>query len=520
MAQQCALSDIRPTHTYTATLDKLLDGFNAESSADLSSVSATGVTISSSDLHKGDLFIAVKGYHQHGAEYAPKAERMGACAVVTDNEGAKLIGDQLTIPVITVDDPRQIAGLVAARLYDHPAQKLNLAGVTGTNGKTTTSFMIRAMLSDSIEDVALSGTVETRIADQYTLSLATTAEAPVIQRLLATAVDKGLTMGVVESSSHAFELFRLKGVHYKVSAFTNLSPEHLDFHKTMEGYYNAKAKIMTDEYSDFGVICVDTEWGEKMAKEAPIPHVSVSVMEKKPADWQTTNIHIDSHNLVTRIDLKGPDGTTYQLTTPILGHFIAQDAVVAFVTALHMGVDADTAIKRLQTLKSVPGRMSLFGGIAKGLPLAINDFAHTPDAVEALLKEVRHFTNGKVHVVVASDGDRDASNRPRTGRVAAELADTVWVTDCNPRSERPEDIRAQIIEGIRQVRPDLHDVIEVKTWRIDAVREALLAADPGDAVVFIAKGAESYQDIHGVKHAYDEDSVIKEVLAVMEQHTK
>lgn len=486
----------------------------------------TGVTVDSFQVQPGSLFIALPGLRTHGAKYALTAVNKGAVAVLTDQAGQQLIAQELAAQpspadcvgqgfiCVTVDDPRAKAGIVAANLYDQPGQDLDLYAVTGTNGKTTTAFMLEAMLAEQYPNTPsfLTGTVETRIGQRYHLSQQTTVEGPVLQQLLGAARWAGTQYGVVEASSHALQLHRLAGTHFKVAGFTNLAPEHLDFHGDLDGYLAAKARLFSTEYADFGVICVDSEGGQKLAATCPIPHCTVSVLSDRPADWRVTELTQDLGSLQTKLKLVGPD-REYQLVSPILGRVIAQDIAVAFIMALQGGVTAAAATAGLAKLNQIPGRMIMLGGKDNGLPLVINDFAHTPDAIEVLLNGVRELTGGKVHVLVACDGDRQDSHRATTGQVAAKLADVLWVTDCNPRSEVPAAIRAQILDGIRTVRPNLHDVHEIKTWRTDAVREAILAANPGDVVVSVAKGSESYQEIAGVKHRYDEQEIMEEVLA-------
>lgn len=527
------LADIRPKTIPAKPFGQLLEGLTKTFiDENISALVINGISLNTADIHENYIFVAVKGLHTHGAEHFEKAVKRGAVAIVTDAEGASVIKKQNSeIPVVIVENPRIAGAEIATRLYDYPADQLNLVGITGTNGKTTTAFMLRAMLADAREKVLFSGTVETQIGDLKALSTCTTVEAEEMQRLLAVAVEKQVEGGVLEVSSHALIQERIRGTKFKIAVFMNLTPEHLDYHKTIEGYYQAKKILFTPQYSESAVICIDDQWGERLATEIEIPAQTVRVFSTentsddgdlrkddssvKKADWQVVGIKNDLANLLMVIELEHREGAKYTLRTPIIGRVNAQNAVVAFICALQAGVSPEVAIERLSSLYYIPGRMVIKGGIREGLPLAINDFAHTPEAIEKVFKMAAELTDGKVHVVVAHDGERDAAHRPKIGRIAAQVSGKVWVTDCNPRSEDPAGIRAAIIAGVKEVRPDLQDVIEVNTWRTDAVREALYGADPGDVVVFIAKGAESYQEIRGVKHSYDDTSVIVEVLEAM-----
>lgn len=520
MPIECQIEELRPKAEFTAKLAELLAGYSytlpfADNEAtEIKNLTITNISVASSEILPDGLFVAVGGLHTHGAKYLNHALEKGAVAVLTDEAGVEIIRHQGTkIPVICTDlPPRAVVGVLASRLYQDPSSKIPVIAVTGTNGKTTTSFMVRTALGGP-EKVSLTGTVETRIAQRFTRNKCTTLEASVIQRLLATAVAENCDYAVVETSSHALIQGRVKGVKAKLAIFTNLSEEHLDFHKDMTGYLEAKALLFTPEYADYGVICVDTEAGQKLAARTTIPHTTVAVLSDNDADWKATKICNNPQTLELTTTISGPNQQTYEIKTSLFGNYNAQNSVLAFVAALQLGIPAENALAGIAGLREVPGRMNTFGGLPQNMPLVINDYAHTPDSIESLFNMVSQLTDSKVHAIIAHDGERQIEHRPKLGRLAGKLSGTIWVTDVNPRSEDPAEIRAQIISGLREVRPDLHDVVEVTTWRTDAVRRAILAAKPGEVVVSIAKGDESYQEIQGVKHSYDENQVIRESLA-------
>lgn len=524
----CTLSEFYPQNFTSMPLGALLAPFPVEVTGpeNWRDFPISRISLNTHSIEPETIFVAIGGLTSHGAKYARKAVKQGASTIITDLAGKKILdrdgilAEFPNLVVGVVDNPRQYAADLSMRLFDNPAQKLDLFAVTGTNGKTTTSFMIRQMLSDDLSKVLFTSTVYNQVGEKISLSLSTTNEAPVIQTLLATAVSEDIQMGVVEASSHALELERLRGTHFKISAFTNLSPEHIDFHKSLEEYFKAKAKLFTPAYSDRGVICVDTDEGRKLAQSATIPCVTVAVISSKDpqdevamkADWRSSDITVDLDSLYSQMRLTNRNGDSYLLRINLLGEVYLQDAALAFITVVEYGIDPELALERLQRLTMVPGRMNIYGGKKFNQPLVVVDFAHTPDAIAEVITQAKLLTEGKVHVVVAHDGDRDAHLRPLIGQVAAAASGDIWVSDCNPRSEDPGKIRTAILEGIKSVRPSLCGVHEITTDRVDAIREAIRSAKPGEVVLLLNKGNESFQEISGVKHSYSEEQVVIDVL--------
>lgn len=492
----------------------VVDGSTA--SAALGDVTVTGVTVASDEAVPGDLFVGVPGFRAHGARFAAAAVEAGAVAVVTDEAGLEHVGG-LDVPVLLAADPRRVAGLLADVVYGAPSDDLVTVAVTGTNGKTTTTYFVDAALRAGLGPVALLGTVEIRLGEVSLESPRTTLEAPALHRVLAAARERGVAALVTEASSQGIALHRLSGVRFDVVVFTNLQRDHLDFHHTMEEYFAAKARIFDPAQAARGVVVVDDEWGARLARTSPIPVTTVSthvgdVSEAAlAADWRVLQADIGLDGVGSTFQLRGPDGAVHEAHSPLPGLVNVTNAATAIATAVASGVALDVAIDAVASASAIPGRMERVVERGHGLPLCIVDYAHTPDALVYALEAVRPITPGRLVAVLGSDGDRDQGKRPMLGEIAARLADVVVVTDENPRSEEPGAIRAAILEGARQVRPDLADVVEVTTSRADALRRAVGMAGEGDTVIVTGKGHEPTQEIAGVFHRYNDRDVYREV---------
>lgn len=512
--------DIRPAVDPLSLADALdnvevlrwIDGANApKCSAPQTQV--CGVTVSSNDLEKGWIFIAIPGMVKHGVRFAAAAERKGAAAIVTDEAGAaELERMGVALPVAIIANPREAAARISARVYTFPATRLTTMAVIGTNGKTTTSYLMRAALQCRYPDPALCGTVESRIGDLRFVSDQTTAEAPVVERLLALAEQKGLGAAVVETSAHAMSLNRVDDIIFDVVGFTNLQHDHLDYYETMENYFEAKKLLFTPEHAARGVVCVDDEWGQRLAVEATIPVATVSALTDTPAEWTVRDIHPDKETSRTVFTLVDPEGEGHRVAMPILGEVNVQNTALAIVCGVQAGFALDEVIASIEAAEQIPGRMEKVNPEPGNQPLVVVDYAHTPEGLEWTLKSTRELTKGRLVLVFGTDGDRDATKREYLAELAAQHADVLWVTDENPRTEDPQSIRDYLMRGIARVRPDMHDVIEITTSRRDAVRKAILASEPGDTILITGKGSEWYQDIDGIKHEYNDVPVSREVL--------
>jgi UDP-N-acetylmuramoyl-L-alanyl-D-glutamate--2,6-diaminopimelate ligase len=521
------LGELRPTRIEAVGLGLLAEEFGlavegTDDEAVLATLSAvTGVTVASDDVAPGELFAALPGARVHGARYASAAVFAGAVAVLTDRDGARLIREGNApvpgspgVPILLTEDPRALVGPLAARVYGYPARRLVTVGVTGTNGKTTTSYLLEAALRAEHETTALLGTVELRIGDVTVESPRTTVEAPVLHRLLALGVERGVRAVALEVSSHALALRRVDGLQVDVAGFTNLSRDHLDFHGDMTSYYEDKARLFTPELARRGVVCVDDEWAIRLAKEATVPVDRVRTRDgDAEAEWVVSGVRVGQDGVAGTFTLSGPGGEVVEASCPIPGRVNVSNAALAIVMAYRAGVPLDRAVSAVATMRGVPGRMERVGERGRGRPLAIVDYAHTPDALELALGAVRPITPGRIILVFGSDGDRDQGKRPIMGEIAARRADVLIVTDENPRSEDPAAIRAQILDGVREVRgPDLPNVQEAES-RAEAVRRAVELAEEADTIIVTGKGHEPTQEIAGVFHRYNDRPVLREALA-------
>jgi UDP-N-acetylmuramoyl-L-alanyl-D-glutamate--2,6-diaminopimelate ligase len=495
---------LRPSRPVGHHLAPLADAVGAVAAPgvaapDLATVSVTGVTLRGQDAMPGDLFAALPGASAHGARYAADAVASGAVAVLTDPSGAELLAGTLDVPVLVHPDPRSVLGKVAAIVYGHPAGRLRVVGVTGTSGKTTTTYLAEAGLRAAGRVAGLIGTVGVRIDGTDLPSALTTPEAPALQALLALMVERGVDTVVMEVSSHALALGRVDGIDFAVGGFTNLSRDHLDFHPTMADYFEAKAKLFdprSPNHAAAAVICVDDEAGVQMAARAAAP-LTVSTGDAH-ADWRVEKISTAGPGAQEFV-LVDPRGTRHELGIGLPGHYNVANAALAVALLDAVGVSPEQAAAGLRSA-SVPGRLE---SIDRGQDfLALVDYAHKPGALQAVLETLRAAHPRRLAVVFGAGGDRDPGKREPMGRVAAELADLVVVTDDNPRNEDPATIRAAIVAGTAAVSSDA-DVVEIGDRRA-AIDHAVAWAGPGDIVLIAGKGHESGQTAAGQTRPFDD----------------
>jgi UDP-N-acetylmuramoyl-L-alanyl-D-glutamate--2,6-diaminopimelate ligase len=472
-----------------------------------------GVTLASSEVGPGDLYAALPGARTHGVQYVGDAAARGAVAVLTDPTGRDAALPS-GLPVCVVDDPRAVLGAVADRVYGEPSSRLTVIGITGTNGKTTTAYLVEAGLAAAGLGTGLIGTVQTRTrgrddAGRPTVtelpSVRTTPEAPALHALLASMVDAGVSAVVMEVSSHALVMGRVGGVRFAAAGFTNLGRDHLDFHADLEDYFQAKARLF-DGRAAREVVTVDDDAGRRLAGlRAEAGTVSIT----GPADWTATDVTAAPGGGST-FTLHGPDGGSWPGRVRLPGRFNVANAVLAVALLDAVGVPVDAALAGIAETV-VPGRME---PVDAGQPfVAVVDYAHTPDAVGTALAALREATAGRVITVLGCGGDRDPGKRPAMGTSAALLSDVLVVTDDNPRSEDPAVIRAAMLAGARDVpEGDRAQVLEVGDRRA-AIAAAVELAGPGDTVLVAGKGHETGQEIAGTVHPFDDRTVLREVLA-------
>jgi UDP-N-acetylmuramoyl-L-alanyl-D-glutamate--2,6-diaminopimelate ligase len=465
------------------------------------------VTLRAQDVLPGDLFAALPGSSTHGVRYAGAALERGAAAVLTDAAGVAEMSRH-DVPVLIHPAPRTVLGELAATVYGHPSERLAVVGVTGTSGKTTTTYLIEAGLRAAGRRVGLVGTIGIRVNGADVPSTLTTPEAPVVQAQLAVMAERGVDTVVMEVSSHALSLGRVDGVRFAVVGFTNLSRDHLDFHPSMADYFEAKARLF-DPASRMraatAIICVDDDAGRAMADRAE-KAVTVSAAGHA-ADWRVADLAADAAG--QRFTAVDPAGVRHRLTIELPGNYNVANCLVALAIMDVLGVSPEQASTGLRDA-SVPGRLERIDRTQDFLALV--DYAHKPGALRAALQALRQ-PGRRLAVVFGAGGGRDPGKRAPMGAIAAELADLVVVTDDNPRDEDPAAIRREILAGATQA-GGVAQIVEIGDRRA-AIRHAIAWAKPGDVVLVTGKGHETGQNRGGRIRPFD-DRV--EVAAALEAH--
>ena len=491
----------RPARVEAIALVELAARHGLRSGTGVGSVSVTGVTAASDYVRAGDLFAALPGSRTHGAAHAADAIGRGAVAVLTDAAGAAQLPPG--VPTLLADDVRGVLGHVAASVYRHrPAR---IIGVTGTSGKTTSTFFLRAGLRAAGRRAGLIGTVATYLDDDEVKTGFTTPEAPELHALLADMAERGVTDVAMEVSSHALALGRVGGVPFDVGGFTNLSQDHLDFHTDMADYFRAKAKLF--EGDTWPVIVVDDEWGRTLADSLDTC-TTVSIRTSAATSWWAEQIDERPDGTIAFV-LASDRGVRLPARIAIPGRFNVANAVLAVAMLDRVGVDPRAAADAIAQT-AVPGRMER---IDAGQDfLAVVDYSHKPAAVSSALAALRRLTRGRLIVVLGCGGDRDVAKRPVMGEIAARAADVLIVTDDNPRSEDPAAIRAAMLAGANTVPGGQRAEIAEIGDRAAAIHDATMRASSGDTVLVAGKGHEQGQEIGGVVHPFDDRVVLRAAL--------
>jgi UDP-N-acetylmuramoyl-L-alanyl-D-glutamate--2,6-diaminopimelate ligase len=491
--------NLRPSHPVGRALGPLAEQVAAvpAGGVGVAHIRITGVTLRSQDVRDCDLFAALPGASSHGARHAREAVSRGAAAILTDAAGVAELGRDVDVPVLVHPAPRSVLGEVAATVYGHPSEKLRVIGVTGTSGKTTTTYLVEAGLRSADRVAGLVGTVGIRVDGRDQPSALTTPEAPDLQALLAAMVDQDVDTVVMEVSSHALTLGRVDGVQFAVGGFTNLSRDHLDFHPTMEDYFDAKARLFDPEsatHADVSVVCVDDDAGQAIAALAHDP-VTVSATGRD-ADWRVEDVRMVDRG-AQEFFAVDPAGVHHGLRIGLPGRYNVANCLLAVALLDTVGVSPEQAAPGLRAA-NVPGRLE---PIDRGQSfLALVDYAHKPGALQAVLQTLREQGSARLAVVFGAGGNRDPGKREPMGRVAAELADLVVVTDDNPRDEEPAAIRAAIVAGAAD---RTAQVVEIGDRR-EAIDYAVAWAQPGDVVLVAGKGHEPGQTARGVTRPFDD----------------
>ena len=451
----------------------------------------TGVSVSSKDVQKGDLFIALPGEKSHGAEFVAEAISLGAVAVLTDAEGAAKISQ---LPVIVSTNPRRAAGVISAWFYSEPMRDLYSVGVTGTNGKTTVTTLLHQIMSAAGRESGLIGTVETLIGAEVIASKRTTPESTELQALSAVMRERHMRNLVMEVSSHAISLERIRGSHFAVVAFTNLSQDHLDFHKTMQAYFEAKAKLFTFEFADLAVINIDDSYGVKLADLTELPVMTVS-RDNQSASWHYASItkgYVGAH-----VAIRGSGGILIEGKVHLHGGYNFDNLLMAVAIASESGIDPIDIAAILPQLTGAAGRLE---SVRLGQNFtALVDYAHSPDAVARVLETAHEISDGRVIAVLGCGGDRDSSKRALMGKALHEGSDVAFFTSDNPRTEKADSILVQMTLGL-----DIQPPSAIIQDRSEAIKAAVNEAKDGDLVLILGKGHEKGQEISGVVHPFDD----------------
>lgn len=470
-------------------LSELLEGVDITQSMVSGEIQIGEVRYDSRAVQPGDLFVAIRGLETDGHKYIASALQKGAVAIVCEEAPAGA-------PAVVTPSARRALAQIGANRFGHPAEKLCMVGVTGTNGKTTVTHLIKHILETEGIKVGLIGTNQNLIGDEIIPSERTTPESYELHALLRQMVDAGCTHAVMEVSSHSLALDRVYGIRFAVGVFTNLSQDHLDFHHTMEEYRKTKAALFT--VCDKGVINIDDPVGQVMLLGAACPVETFSAREDS-AGITAKDIRLRAD----RVDfVASADEGIARVHLGIPGQFSVFNALAALSVCRVLGVPLARAAKAIGTAQGVKGRVEVVPTDTDYTVLI--DYAHSPDGVENVLRAVRGFTQGRVIALFGCGGDRDRTKRPKMGDIAARLADFCIVTSDNPRTEEPEAIVADIIAGMQ----DSKTPREVIVSRPDAIRFALQMAQAGDTLVLMGKGHETYQEINHVKHHLDEREII------------
>ncbi|WP_329928348.1 UDP-N-acetylmuramoyl-L-alanyl-D-glutamate--2,6-diaminopimelate ligase [Streptomyces sp. SP17BM10] len=501
---QTTVSPPRPAEAAALPLAELADRLGLPP---VEGGAVTGVTHDSRAVRPGDVYVAFPGANHHGAAFAAKAAAAGAVAVLTDPAGAELAAPT-GLPLLVVDRPRARMGELAAIVYGHPSERLLMLGLTGTNGKTTTSYLVEGGLRGAGRSPGVIGTVEMRVGTERIKSERTTPEATDLHAILGVMAERGADAVTMEVSSHALVFGRTDGVTYDVALFNNLTPEHLDFHPDMEDYFQAKARLFQPGKSRRGVVNVDDEYGRRLAAEAEIPVATFSAAGDPGADWRAVDVQLGPIGSTFRV--LGPDGAEADASVPLPGPFNVANALAAITVLVSAGLPLDRAVAGVAAVPGVPGRLER---VDAGQPfVAVVDYAHKPDALRAVLASLREVTKGRLHVVVGCGGDRDPHKRGPMGDIAARLADTALLTSDNPRSEDPLAILASMLGGAAAVPEAERGDVLVVPDRAEAIRLAVARAHAGDTVLVAGKGHELGQYVRDEIRPFDDREVLHDEI--------
>lgn len=486
---------LRPKHLVPRPLTELARQFDLTVHGDINAATVTGIAVAASHVHPGDLYVGMQGAHAHGASFVREARERGAVALLTDAAGAELAG-QNDAPTLVTPVPRALLGAVSAWVYRTADAHLELFGITGTNGKTSTAYLLDAILRQLGLHTGLSTTAERVIDGERSASRLTTPEAPEVHAMIALLAERGIDAATLEVSAQALTRHRVDGVRFGVVGFTNLSHDHLDDYGTMQAYLEAKTQLFTAERARHGVISLDSPYGIQAVGLSGVAVTTITSLDHIEADWRVTVT--DQQPERTAFRLTSPTGEYVDTAVPIIGPHMAANAgmaMVMLVLAGHSLSSLSAALGSAPIDVYLPGRAERVSG-DRG-PSVYVDFGHSADAYATTLAAVRRFTTGRLIILCAANGNRDASKRFDMGRVAAKGSDVVVVTDHHPRLEDPALIRAALIDGAVSAQ-SAAEVLEIVPPE-DAIRRAVAMAGEGDTILWAGPGHLDYRDVGGVK---------------------
>lgn len=475
-------------------LKKLLEGIDYKIVNGLDKMEIESIQYDSRKIKSGDVFFAIEGFNVDGHEYIDRAVEKGAKVIVIQKDVEAIAN----ITYIKVENTRKALAIASGNYYDNPSKKMKIIGITGTNGKTTSAFMIKAILEEKGYKVGLIGTIANYIGQEEIHTDKTTPESLELHQLFSEMIEKGVNYCVMEVSSHSLELHRVFGIEFAESIFTNLTRDHLDFHKTFDNYFKAKAKLFS--MSKNSIINIDDSYGKSIVEMVNRNVITYSI--ENPSDLTGKNLKLHSRGIEFKLNYNNEE-VFIKLSIP--GKYNVYNALGCIGATLNEGIDIYTIKNALEKV-TVPGRCEITTMNSNLNFDVIIDYSHTPDSLENILNNVREFTKGRLICVFGCGGDRDRTKRPIMGKIGGDLSDYAIITSDNPRTEDPNDILKEIVQGIES---NNYEVIEN---RREAIKRAIEIAKKGDIIVVAGKGHETYQILKDKTIDFDERKVVAEII--------
>ncbi|MHC1720977.1 MAG: UDP-N-acetylmuramoyl-L-alanyl-D-glutamate--2,6-diaminopimelate ligase [Clostridiaceae bacterium] len=476
-------------------LSKILEGLKYELLQGELDIEVSKLEYDSRKIESGDAFLCIKGYQTDGHKYAEAAAKNGASVIVCQDS----VGDIPDCTIIMVNDSRKAMAIAGANYYGRPAERMKLIGITGTNGKTTTTFMIKSILEAAGYKTGIIGTIANYIGNRKIETSRTTPESLDLHKLFSDMASEGVQYCIMEVSSHSLYLDRVYGLEFTQGIFTNLTQDHLDFHKTFENYY--KAKQILFNHSTNSVLNIDNEYGRRLLNDVNGNTTTYSAQGE--ADVKASKLDLHSRGVQFELEYQGKKKTV-NINVP--GKYNVENALGSAAACLAEGISLECVKEGLEKMLCVPGRCEIVNqGYDLGFDIIV-DYAHTPDGLENILKTAREFTKGRLISVFGCGGDRDKTKRPVMGDIGTKLSDIAIITSDNPRTEEPAEIIKDVVAGIKK---DNYIVVEN---RKEAIRKSIGIAQKGDVIVIAGKGHEDYQILKTGKIHFDEREVVKEIL--------